>query len=176
MTDAQINFTVDDNAKELAKNKLEHGELSKRLREAVEEIAFGEELSRRSKLEERLDSLQDKRDELETEREQITAELEEVTSKIERVSDRLDDLQTQEDEYQGALEMLEDQLADGRNVFVGHGQVEKAAHIGEKEPEGVIDDLKDRNPSIPDHAFMQQMSTPKDWNGIGYEAGKGVSD
>lgn len=167
MTDgrSQVNFTVDGSAKELAKDKLEHGELSERLRRTVEEIAFGEEISQRSKLEERLDALQDRRDELRSDRERIDAELDEVTSKIERVESRLDELQTREDEYEVALEMLEDQLADGTHVFPGHGQVQKAAHVGECDPQDVISDLQDRNPSIPEHAFMDRMSAPQEWNG-----------
>lgn len=167
MTDgrSQVNFTVDDSAKSLAKEKLEHGELSQQLRRKVEEIAFGEEISQRSKLEERLDTLQDRRDELKSDREAINAELEEVENKIDRVESRLDELETREDEYHVALEMLEDQLMDGTHVFPGHGQVQKAAHVGECDPQDVIDDLQDRNPSVPSYAFMDKMAAPQEWTG-----------
>jgi len=44
---AQINFTVEKDAKDLAKEKLEYGELSTELRETIQRIAFGEEISKR---------------------------------------------------------------------------------------------------------------------------------
>lgn len=182
MSDAdqtRIIFNIDEDTKELVQNKLEHGELSKLLRQEVEEIAFGEEVSKRSKLEKRLDGLRDRRDELQSEQDRIAAELKEVESKIDRIESRLDELESREDNYEVALEMLEDQLADGAHIFPQHGQVQKAAHIAEIEPEDVITDLKDRNPSVPEYAFMDRLSAPQEWTGthdqaVAVENGRGV--
>lgn len=168
-SDSQINFKVDEDAKELAKQRLEYGELSKTLRETVEEIAFGEELSKRSKIESRLDAINDRLDELHSEREKINAEIEEKESKKERLDERLSELDSREDEYSAALEMLEDQLMDGTHLDPGHAQIKKAAHIGEKDPEDVIDDLKERNPSVPDYAFVQYREAKRQgntWTGV----------
>jgi len=163
--DDQINFTIDGDAKELAKNHLEHGELSERLRETVRAIAFGEEVSQHQKLKKRLENLRDTKDDLRAEKRELEAKIEDVEQKISRVEERVDKLDRREDQYSASLEMLEDQLMSGAHVFPGHGQVMKAAKMGEKEPEDVIDDLKERNPSVPDYAFKSKMDTSRNWNG-----------
>lgn len=170
MTNSQINFTVDEDAKELAKERLDHGELSNQLRQTIREIAFGEDISKRAKLQDRLDNLKDRRDELKRQKEEIESELDEITSKIERVDNRLSELETKEDAYQGALEMLEDQLMSGTHIDPNHGQVKKAAHLGEKEPDDVIQDLKERNPSVPEYAFVEYRTAQSEygetWTGV----------
>jgi len=164
--DEQINFTIDGDAKELAKNQLEYGELSERLRETVRAIAFGEEVSQHQKLKKRLEGLRDSKDELRAEKREIEAKIEDVEQKISRVEERVDKLDRREDQYTASLEMLEDQLMSGVHVFPEHGQVMKAAKIGEKEPEDVIEDLQDRNPSVPEHAFKSKMDTSRTWTGV----------
>jgi len=167
MTDrAQINFTVEDAAKELAKEKLEHGELSTELRETIHRIAYGKEISKREQLHKQLADLRDTKDQLRAEVREKQAEIEEIEGKIARVEERLDGMERREDKYDATLEMLEETLYAGGRVFEEHGQVMKAAKIGGKEPADVIQELKDRNPSIPDHAFKQQMHTAKDWDGV----------
>ena len=68
--------------------------------------------------------------------------------------------------YEATLEMLEETLYAGGRVFEDHGQVMKAAKVGGKETKDVIDELKERNPSVPDHAFVQKMHTNKTWDGV----------
>lgn len=168
--EAQVNVTVPEAMKELAKEKLEHGGLSRLVREQLREVAYGEELSRRARLEERLERHQDRRSELKREKEEIVAEIDELEEKMERDRSRLSDLQSKEDEYQGALEMLEDQLVEGTHIFPEHGQVKKAAHLGEKDPDSVIDDLRERNPSVPEYAFVELLEARskygEEWNGV----------
>jgi chromosome segregation ATPase len=162
----QINFSVDQDAKELAKGKLEHGELSEALRETVRSIAFGEEVGKHEKIKARLLSLRDTKDELRSEKRELEANIEDVEQKIARVEERLDKLDRKEDKYEASLEMLEDQLMTGTHIFPDHGQVVKAAMLGEKEPEDVINDLQERNPSVPHYAFESKMDTRENWSGI----------
>lgn len=167
MTDkAQVNFTVEESAKELAKEKLEHGELSQRLRERIQQIAFGEELSKRAQKQERLEELREKKDNLRSDKREIEADIEDVEQEITRIEEQLDNLERREDKYETSLEMLEESLYDGQRIFEEHGQVQKAAKLGEKEPEDVIAELKERNPEIPDHAFKQKLQSPEPWDGI----------
>lgn len=168
MTDdkAQINFTVERNAKDLAKEKLDHGELSTELRETIQRIAYGEEISKRERLHKRLAELRDQKDSLRAEKRELEAELEEVEGEIARVEERLDGMERREDKYEATLEMLEETLYAGGRVFEEHGQVLKAAKIGSVEPEDVLDELQDRNPSIPAHAYQQKMHSDKEWSGV----------
>lgn len=162
----QINFTVEADAKGLAKDKLEHGELSTELRETIHRIAYGEEISKRERMHKRLADLRDQKDSLRAEKREIEAELEEIEGSIKRIEERLDGMERKEDKYDATLEMLEETLYSGGRVFEQHGQVMKAAKIGGKDAKDVIDELKERNPSVPDHAFKQKMYVKKEWSGV----------
>lgn len=167
MTDrSQVNFTVDRDAKELAKEKLDHGELSTELRETVQRIAFGEEISKRERAHKRLAELREQKDELRAQKREVEAEIEEVEGDIARLEERLDSMERREDKYEATLELLEETLYAGGRVFEEHGQVMKAAKIGGVDVEDVIDELKERNPSIPDHAYTQKMHDPREWTGV----------
>jgi len=163
---SQINFTVEANAKDLAKDKLNHGELSTELRETIHRIAYGEEISKRERMHKQLAELREEKDSLRAEKREIEAEIEEVEGKITRIEERLDGMERQEDKYEATLELLEETLYDGGRVFADHGQVMKAAKIGGKESSDVIEELQERNPSIPDHAFKQRLHTAKEWHGV----------
>lgn len=162
---SQINFTVENDAKELAKEKLEHGELSTELRETIHRIAFGEEISKREQSRKRLAELRDEKDRKRSEIREAEAELEEIEDKIARVEERLDNMERREDKYEASLEMLEESLQEGEHVFEDHGQVIKAAKVGGKETEAVIDELKERNPMVPDYAFVSKLHTNETWTG-----------
>lgn len=162
----QINFTVEANAKDLAKEKLDHGELSTELRETIHRIAYGEEISKRERMHKQLAEKRDKKDSLRAEKRELETEIEQVEGEIARLEERLDGMERQEDKYEATLEMLEETLLAGGRVFEEHGQVMKAAKIGGKEPEDVIAELKDRNPTVPDHAYVQKMHAPEEWGGL----------
>jgi chromosome segregation ATPase len=164
--DAQINFNVDSDAKKLAKEQLDYGELSERLRETVEQIAFGEEVSKHTQLQERLRTLREKKDDLRAQRRELDAQLETVEQDIARIEEQLSELDKREDRYEAALEMLEETLAEGGRVFPDHGQVVRAARLGDVDEQQVIADLKERNPSVPEHAFVGAMESSEDWNGF----------
>jgi len=168
MTDGktQINFTVEAGAKDLAKEKLDHGELSTELRETIHRVAYGEEISKRERLHKQLAELRDEKDAKRAKLRELQADVEEIEGKIARIEERLDGMERREDKYEATLEMLEETLCAGGRVFEDHGQVMKAAKIGGVEPAEVIEELKDRNPSVPDHAFVQKLHTNKEWFGV----------
>jgi chromosome segregation ATPase len=163
---SQINFTVEEAAKDLAKEKLEYGELSTELRETIHRIAYGQEISKREQLSKQLAELRETKDSLRADIREKEAELEEVEDKISRVEERLDGMERREDKYEAMLEMLEQTLYEGGRVFENHGQVIKAGKTGGKDAADVIQELKERNPSIPDHAFAEKMHTSKEWYGV----------
>ena len=163
---AQVNFTVEANAKELAKEKLDHGELSTELRETIHRVAYGEEISKRERLHKQLADIRDEKDSKRAQIRELQAEVEELESKEARVENRLEGMERREDKYDATLELLEETLYAGGRVFEDHGQVMKAAKIGGKEPADVIEELQERNPSVPDHAFVQKLHTNKEWTGL----------
>ena len=161
----QVGFEVDEQAYEMAKEKLDYGEMSEILREAIHEVAFGSRTTEQQRVKDRLKELREKKRKKQREIRDAQQEVDEIERKIERCEDRLDELQEQDGEFDGALELLESQLEEGSRVFVGHGQVEQAAELGKCTQEEVIQTLKQRNPDLPDEAFRRpKPDEPSNWD------------
>lgn len=163
--DDQIAFNLPGETKQAAQQDLDHGELSEELRGFVRELAFGEDVSERERLQQRLDSIREEKDELRKQRRHLDAEIADLESEESRLEERVNNLTSRQEQYEASLEMLEEILGEGGRVDPGHGQVKRAAMIGEREPEDVIEDLKERNPSVPDHAFVEAIHARKEWTG-----------
>jgi chromosome segregation ATPase len=156
---AQINVRVPERTKELAKNELGHGGLTQLVRKEMERVAHGGDVTEKNRIQDRLEKLRDERQELKTERNQINDRLDDVERKIERAESELDAIRNKEGEYEGALQVIEDQMHEkGMRVWEGHGQVEDVALLGDCDPVDVVADLKERNPDLPKEQF--EMGSP----------------
>lgn len=153
--DKLVTFNASSETLQEAKDRLEHGELSERLRGTLNEIAHGADVAQQTRLTDRLQTLREDRRDAERKIREWQDERDELDRKIERVESRLDELREQDGEYDGVLAMLEADLADGVRVMEGTDKVKRAARIGDCTPADVIDDLKERNPNTPDVAFRQ---------------------
>lgn len=163
----QVLFEADPEAYEIAKEKLEHGEMSEELRSRVNEIAYGITVGRQERLKEELHTLRDRRHSQVAERDALNADISETERKIERVEGKLDTLRDQAAEYNGALDTLESQLHEGERLFPKHDGVETAAQIGGKSIQDVLDDLRERNPDVPAYAFeLSHPNEPFDWREV----------
>lgn len=164
-TEKQVAFTVEEAVHQQAKEKLDHGEMSEILRDAIHEAAFGTRTTERQRVKDRLKDLREKKRRKQREKRNLEQEIDETERKIERCEERLDQLQEQDGEFDGALELLESRLREGTRVFVGYGQVEQAAELGQCTQEEVIEALKERNPEIPDLAFRKpKPNEPTNWD------------
>jgi len=160
----RVGFTVDEEAYGQAQAKLDWGEMSQRLRKAVHEIAYGTETTERRRLKEKLERLRSEKREIETTLEQKRSERDEKQRKISRVEERLDTLMDQSGEYEGFLNSIEQDLHDGKRFDPQHGKIERAAGIGGMSPQDVINDLKERNPDVPEEAFTTAgVRTQPNW-------------
>jgi chromosome segregation ATPase len=155
--DDQIAFNVDSTTKKAAQADLDHGELSEKLRNSVHKMAFGEDISRREQLDQRIEEVSQEIEEHVAQRRHHDAEIDRLIAEKDRLEETMQTLTSRDDQYETTLEMLEEALADGQRVFPGHGQVERAASIGDTPPEEVIEDLKERNPSYPDERFIDGL-------------------
>ncbi|ADJ16809.1 hypothetical protein HacjB3_19333 (plasmid) [Halalkalicoccus jeotgali B3] len=154
----QVAVEVPESVRDGAKAKLPYGGMSQVIREELNRVAFGEEMGQRSRLESRLEDVREERDKLQRERRELNAKLENLEDQAKDIERKLDDLTTQEDRYEAKLESLEYNIRiEGRNLFADHGQVESIAAEAGKSPEGVIKDLKHRNPDVPDEAFLSGL-------------------
>lgn len=149
----QVGFEVDADAYEEAQNKTEWGGLSQQLRKKVHEVAYGTEVTERKRLKEKLERLRKEKREVTQEIDDLRHERDEKEREISRVEERLDVLMEDEGEFDGYLQALETDLHSGKRVDPQHAQVEKAADLGDCDPQEVIDALMERNSDVPQEAF-----------------------
>lgn len=161
----QVSHLVPQNVREAAKQNAEYGELSEKVRTLYETIAFGEEIGERSQIERELRSIRDKKDDKRAEIRERQQELETLEKRESRLEERLSSLSSKHDKFEGAIEMLEQQLYDGTHIFPEHGGVKQAAALAEVSQEGVMKKLKERNPGVPEHAFKTAIRAERPWNG-----------
>jgi chromosome segregation ATPase len=149
-----VRALVDPQDKERAMKRLDHGGLSREIRQTVQRIAE-QGKSRKKQLKEELDQAREKRDEKVAIRDKANTEIERINGKIERLEKQLDDIRDREGEYEGHLQSIETAMHDGMRVFPEHGQIINAAEAGDCEPADVIADLKERNPDLPESQFRK---------------------
>jgi outer membrane protein TolC len=87
---------------------------------------------------------------------------------VQAVEEKLAQITTREEKYEAKLEELEGQLRhDGIRLDPGHPAVKRTAGAGGVDPDGVIRDLKERNPDVPAYAFEDGINDyENDWNGL----------
>lgn len=157
---AQINVKVPERTKELAKEELEHGGLTRVVQETLSRIAHGEETTERQRVLDHLEELRDEKREKIQDRNQLDAEIEDLEVKIERAEKRLDELEDKMGEYEGMLQMMESQMHENDlHVDPGHGKIRDAAKKAGCDPSDVIDDLRERNPDLPESQFEAKGGT-----------------
>jgi len=155
---------VDESALKMAKKECEHGEFSKELRRTVQRLAYGAETSRREQVKEQLADLRDERDEVREERRRKEQQERKLDKKIERKEQELSDLQDTDAEYQGMLESIEADLYQGVRIWEDTTTVKTAANKTGQTPEDVVEDLRERNPDVPDRAFRKsEPQEPSKW-------------
>lgn len=153
--------------KETAKEKLEYGGISREIQETLERIAFGEELTQRSRLERQREELQDTLREKRERRRELDADIANLETRIDGVDEKLSNVTSREDKYEAKLEELEAKLrVEGQRIDPDHPAVERAAATGGVETDGVIQTLMDRNPDVPEYAFQQHGYDAKSWDGL----------
>lgn len=155
----QVHVKVDSRTKKLAKDRLGHGGISELVRTELQRVAHGEEATERERIKSQLAELREKREGLTSERNRINDKLDDIERRIERAEDQLDSIRDKQGEYEGALQVIEQQMAEeGHHVFEGHGQIKDAAEMADCEPADVIEDLKERNPDLPPEQFKQKLA------------------
>jgi len=164
MTRKQVGFTVDEATWHSAMDRLEWGEMSERLRDTVVEIAYGADISKRQKVQRRLDEVRDRRDELQSRIDNLRVDLQRRNTQVAELERTLATLNDVEGEYSGALQVIEDIITAGARVDPEHVQVKRAAALKKVQPQEVIKDLQERNPDLPPEAFrFADTGEPADW-------------
>jgi len=153
--------------KEAAKEKLPYGGLTEEIQDTLERIAFGEDLTQRSRLERRREDLQSDLEDRRAERRELDARIENLEQQVASIDEKLSTITTREDKYEAKIEALEASLRhDGMRCDPGNGAVQRAASTGGVEPAGVVKTLKERNPDVPAYAFEDALHDRETWDGF----------
>ena len=153
--------------RDAARSAAEYGELSDRVRATYKTVAYGEAEGRSSELQLELETVRDRKERLRGEIRELQSELDTVESREARLEERLAEVQRRGERYEGHLESIETQLRGGTHIFPELPAVQRAAQTSNNTPAEVIAELQERNPEIPDHAFVRADKAPKPWRGLG---------
>lgn len=162
--DVRISVQMRRQLREDAKRNAERGELSEEVRDLYRRIAYGSDgTSENSELEQakaELEDVRDRIDDLRKQRRKIDAEIESQESRAARLEERISSLEEKDDKFDTVVDTLETMLYDGSRIFPE--RVDDAVNAGR-----VIQELKDRNPDVPDCAFrLAERHEPTDWREV----------
>lgn len=161
----QVSHLVPESLREDAQDSAEHGELSEAVRETYRIVAYGEDFEDAARLKQRLERAKNEYQRLVEDKQRIEERMEDMEDRIRQIRDRLNEAETKEEQYEELLEDLESQLWSGAHVFPDHADVERAAEVGKKSENEVINDLRERNPDVPDDAFQPAHEATFEWTG-----------
>lgn len=144
-----------------AKRNADRGELAEDTRELFRRKAYGLDGSKESsELQQKKAELDDVRgtlDSLRRERRRVDAEIETYETRAARLEEQIGALEEEDDKFATVVDTLENLLLDGTRIFPE--RVDDGV-----DAEAVINELQDRNPEVPQHAFkLAEPYQPNDW-------------
>ena len=153
--------------REAAQDKTDFGEMSERVRALYREVAYGEVYDERQQLQARLDELTEELSNERRKKREIESNINDLETEIDKVQRRISERSTESAEYKAHLESLEAELMDGRRVTTQMNAVATAAEKKGVMKTVVIEQLKERNPDVPDYAFeLAEVGEPADWRRV----------
>jgi len=158
--EVRFNVKMRQQLRDDAKRNTERGELSEDVRDLFRRKAYGVAGDETSELERKKAELRDvrgRKDELRQERRRINAELESQEDRETRLEEQIAQLEERDDKFSTVVETLETMLLDGARIFPERVD-------DDLDAQRVIDELKERNPDVPDSAFrLANPNEENDW-------------
>ena len=159
--DVRFNVAMSRRLRDDAKRNTERGELSQDVRDLFRRKAYGSAgTSDNTELEQKqaeLNDVRDRIDDLRKERRRIDAEIETQESRATRLEERISKLEEGSEKFDTVLKTLEKMLLDGSRIYPERVD-------DELEADRVIQELRSRNPDVPDEAFrLSKPDEPFDW-------------
>ena len=164
--ETRYSFILPEHLKDAGLRNSEHGEMAERCRDQFRRVGYGEEVQNEEALRRELETVRNKKDEVDAEIRDLQSERERLARKETRLEERVEKTDSRKEKYDGMLESAESLLAQGGHVYPHHPIIKNAADLMKITTEEVIDDLKDRHPAIPDHAFVPSPDADEEWHGF----------
>lgn len=158
---------IPEDVKDAAKQKLDHGGITREIEDLFKRIAYGEDVNLRSRLKRQREQLQEQLDGKRRERRELDADIENLEDRIQGLDRKMDGLTTQEDKFEAKLEELDAKLRiEGQHIDPDHPAVDRAAATGKVETGKVMRELRERNPDVPEYAFEEMRDAEGRWEGL----------
>jgi chromosome segregation ATPase len=163
----QAKFLVERHVKEAAKDKTQHGELSELCRDLFRRVAFGEEVAEHQQVEQEIQRERERIDGIDQEIRELQTEREKHRTRLSRLEERLSQTQSANDRFDAKLEEIEiEKIYQGVPAVPDLPCIQRAANEVGERPEHVINELRERNPHLPEAAFREQFSNGVRWCGL----------
>lgn len=162
----RCSFRSPETLRDAAKREADHGQLSEEFRAVLQRIAYGEEVQHQEALRKELRKVRDEIDDIDAQLRDLRSKKEAAQRREARLEEQVQHTDSRKQKYEGQLESLESLLLDGTHIAPDNPIVKKAAGLMKISPEDVITDLRERNPAVPDHAFVPYQEADQEWNGI----------
>jgi len=98
---------------------------------------------------------------------ELKEDLKNVREQKQALLSKREEMEEEKDAYEDHLEELEEFLLQGRHLDPNHPRVKNAASVGDVDSQEVIEELKERNPKVPDYAFVDGLHAEQTWDGFG---------
>jgi len=171
MSDDEVRYNVKmpRRLREDAKRNTERGDLATEVRKVFRREAYGEgsieESTELDKAKSELQEVREHIDNLRRERGRIDNEIESQETRAARLEERISSLEQEQDEIEHHLEMLENMLQNGERVSLT--RIKNATDMDDTAAMKIKQQLRDRNPEIPDKAFeLASTHEPTDWREV----------
>jgi len=165
----RYNVKMPEQLREDAKDGSKRGELSQEVRDLFRRKAYGADASQEfNELEQKkaeLRSVREDIDSLRHDRTKIATEIEAKENRAVRLEEQIERLEKSTSQLETQLEMLENMLHGGE--YMWPVRIKNAADVDSSTAEKLHQELKTRNPDIPQVAFKEpSVHRPNDWTEI----------
>ena len=165
----RVTHLVPRSDREAAAANTAHGEPTQAVRDVYRFLARGFPLEDAVGMT-RIERVRRVRERMESEVESMTDEIAELESREAALRERVEHAADRREKFEARMDELETNLRDGMNVFPDHSLVESTASVSDLTPSEVIGLLRERNPDVPDHAFVKVTESSHAWRGVSDES------
>lgn len=159
---------IDTETKEILDERLDHGEVSKILREVANSIAYGSGWDQATLLDRQIERKRQQLRTLRDKRRDIDGSIETAEEELRELERNREDVKTKEEQFDGALWSFEQSFRSGDigHIDENHPRVESFADEFGRDAEEIVQTLRDRNPDIPAYAFKPFQTAQYKFGGV----------
>lgn len=168
--------------KEILDQLLDYGEYKEIVTATLDVVLESEGFDNKTPYDARISQLEQHKDNLVKQRDDLDAQIDSLRDRIDTLHRQRESVLSATDEYLGELRNIERDLrfrpddhdteTTLRHVWPGHPRIQRLADAYDKFPNEVLEDLRARNPDVPDDAFTEHRHASQTFTGLPDEQAK----